>query len=77
MKTCDYNLDGFTVIGFLLAVLLVATLGGLFSKSPDQRKAALISGFQFVGFFSGLLLLFEVFQGKTFASFAFNLLSPV
>jgi hypothetical protein len=44
----------------------MATLMGLFSKSSDQRKEALLSGFKYVGFFFGLLLLFEVFQGKTF-----------
>ena len=66
MKTCDYNLDSFSVFGFLLTVLFMATLMGLFSKSSDQRKEVLLSGFKYVGFFSGLLLLFEVFQGKNF-----------
>jgi hypothetical protein len=66
MKTCDYNLDSFTAIGFLLTVLFVATLGGLFSRNSTQRKEALIGGFKYVGFFFGFLLLLEIIRGRTF-----------
>ncbi len=66
MKTCDYNLDSFSVIAFLVVVLFVSTMMGLFSKSPDQRKEALAGGFKYVGIIFGFLLILELFKGKTF-----------
>jgi len=66
MKTCDYNLDGFTIIAGLSTVLFMAVIMGLFSRNSTQRKEALIGGFKYVGFFFGFLLLLEIIQGKTF-----------
>jgi hypothetical protein len=39
---------------------------GLFSRSPDQRKKALVGGFKYVGIVFGFLLILELFRGKTF-----------